>query len=464
MKRVLIVSDDAVGSRMAGPAIRDWEYARALGRHCRVTLAVPNESDLRPTGFELRPYDSADTLQAMAGESDVVVTSGYVLKRFPFLRKLSVPLVLSIPHSFVLENIQHFISAAESEEVQWCTFRDGVTVLNEQLVIGDFFICNSERQRDFWIGMLAALGRVNPATYADDPSLRSLVDVVSFGLPQEPPRHSRQVLKGVYKGIAPDAKVLFWGGGIYDWLDPLTAIRAMPQVLEEWPDAVLFFAATRHPSPHVVEVSPMCRQAMQLSDELGLINRYVYFHDWIPYQERENYLLEADLGLSLHLDHVETHFAFRNRILDYIWTGLPIVATEGDTASELVERHRLGAVVGYQDVDGLAHAILDLLAVPGFKMSMAPRFAELAQAYCWEQTTRPLVEFCCAPRLAPDRGMLAMPTPTPGSPVPTTSPWDERLSKACHSLRHGGLRALAREITSYLRWKFNWTQIDADTR
>jgi len=96
MKRVLIVSDDAIGSRMAGPAIRDWEYAQALSRCCRVILAVPNESDLDPSGFDLRHYD-ADSLQAMVAQSDVVVTSGYVLKRFPLLTMLPVPLVLSIP-------------------------------------------------------------------------------------------------------------------------------------------------------------------------------------------------------------------------------------------------------------------------------------------------------------------------------------------------------------------------------
>jgi glycosyltransferase involved in cell wall biosynthesis len=472
MKRVLIVSDDAVSSKMAGPAIRDWEYARALSRHCRVTLAVPNQSDLAPYDFELRRYDSTalvagdseQALQAMAEDKDVMVTSGYVLKRFPFLKELPIPLVLSIPHSFVLENIQHFISAGESQEVQWRVFADGAAVLNAQLAAGDFFVCNSERQRDFWLGMLAAVGRVNPATYADDPALRRLVDVVPFGLPDEPPQHHRQALKGVYKGIAPDAKVLFWGGGLYDWLDPLTPIRAMPQVLKERSDVVLFFAATRHPSPNVVDVSPMCHRAMRLSDELGLTDHHIFFHDWIPYQERENYLLEADLGLSLHLDHVETRFAFRNRILDYIWAGLPIIATEGDTASDLVQRHRLGAVVGYEDVAGVAQAVLSLLAVSDLKATLAPRFADLAQVYCWEQTTRPLVEFCRAPRLAPDRGVLVapvtlaltMPTmtvPDRGEAALPARSWGERLVKAWHSLRQGGLGALRREIVGYLRWK-----------
>jgi glycosyltransferase involved in cell wall biosynthesis len=344
--------------------------------------------------------------------SDVVITSGYTLNRFPSLKGLSVPLVLSIPHSFVLENIQYFISADEKQEVQWRAFTEGATVLNDQLSVGDFFVCNSERQRDYWIGMLAALGRVNPATYADDPSLRRLVDVVSFGLPDTAPKHRKQVLKGVYKGIGADAKVLFWGGGLYDWLDPITLVQAMPRVLDKRSDVVVFFAATRHPSPNVVDVCPTCRMAMRLSDDLGLTDRHVFFHDWIPYHERENYLLEADLGLSLHLDHVETRFAFRNRILDYIWAGLPIIATEGDTASELVTKHKLGAVVNYRDVNGVARAILELLATPDLKSRVAASFADLTPRYRWDQTTRALAEFCRSPRFASDRGKWVKVSPS----------------------------------------------------
>lgn len=408
MNRILIISDDAVDRKMAGPAIRDWEYAHALSRHFSVTLAIANKTDLTASDFELRYFDSSDALRTMAANSDVVITSGFVLRRYGFLKELAIPLVFSIPHSFVLENIQHFLSAGESKELQWAVFQDSFAALNEQLIAGDYLICNSERQRDFWLGMLAALGRINPATYADEASLRRLIGVVSFGLPNQPPKHRRQVLKGAYKGIARDAKVLFWGGGIYDWLDPLTLVRALPLVLNKRSDVVVFFAATRHPSPNVVDESPIAKQVRRLSDDLELTDRHIFFNDWIPYQELENYLLESDLGLSLHLDHIETRYAFRNRILDYIWAGLPIIGTEGDTASDLVHKHQLGAVVKYQDVPGLARAVLDLLAEPDLKSRIAPRFAELTRVYRWEQTTRALVEFCRAPRLAPDRDMFSV--------------------------------------------------------
>ena len=52
---------------------------------------------------------------------------------------------------------------------------------------------------------------------------------------------------------------------------------------------------------------------------------------WVPYDERADFLLDADLGVSTHLEHIETAYSFRTRVLDYWWAGLPVVATDGDT-------------------------------------------------------------------------------------------------------------------------------------
>ena len=56
------------------------------------------------------------------------------------------------------------------------------------LRFADVVLCASERQRLLLLGVLLALGRVNPDTYDGDPTLGRLVRVVPFGLPSEPPR------------------------------------------------------------------------------------------------------------------------------------------------------------------------------------------------------------------------------------------------------------------------------------
>src|SRR5207253_3858409 len=71
-----------------------------------------------------------------------------------------------------------------------------VRTLNEQLVRGDYFLCASEEQRHLWLGHLGALGRINPLVYAADPTLRSLIDIVPFGMPDAPPQRTRAAIRG----------------------------------------------------------------------------------------------------------------------------------------------------------------------------------------------------------------------------------------------------------------------------
>ena len=102
--------------------------------------------------------------------------------------------------------------------------------------------------------------------------------------------------------------------------------------------------------------------------------------------------------MSAHLDHLETRYSFRSRVLDYLWAGLPMVLTGGDILAGQVEAAGLGAVVAAGDVRGLEDALARMLADPPPKQ----RFAALTRQYTWERVAEPLVEFCLAPHRAPD--------------------------------------------------------------
>jgi hypothetical protein len=72
----------------------------------------------------------------------------------------------------------------------------------------------------------------------------------------------------------------------------------------------------------------------------------VIFNDtWVPYEHRDGWLMAADCALSTHLEHLETRFSSRTRLLDCFWARLPIVCTGGDELADRVERENLGAVV-----------------------------------------------------------------------------------------------------------------------
>jgi hypothetical protein len=141
----------------------------------------------------------------------------------------------------------------------------------------------------------------------------------------------------------------------------------------------------------------------ELSDALGLTGTHVFFNEgWVPYAERADYLLDADLGVSTHFHHIETAFSFRTRILDYLWAGLPIVATTGDTFGALVSEHGLGAAVPPEDVDALVGALEKYLFDDEAVAAARASVAQFGRAYTWSTALEPLVEFCRFPRRAAD--------------------------------------------------------------
>jgi glycosyltransferase involved in cell wall biosynthesis len=449
VSQVLIISHDVVDRRMAGPAIRAWEFAQHLSKENQVTLAIPNQTNLAGEGFAMTTYNR-QRLRELAADADCTVISGLTLMQYPFLRQVSPVLVVDIYDPFMLENLQLFADKGMKLRLQ--DHQSLTRAMNDQLLLGDFFICASEEQRNYWLGALSALTRVNPHSYDAAPTLRALIDVVPFGLPDVPPQHRHPAMKGIVPGIGPDDRVLLWNGGIYNWLDPLTLIRAVAQMAEQRNDIRLFFMGVKHPNPRVHPMR-MTTDAIRLSDELGLTGQVVFFNDWVPYEERENYLLEADLGVSLHLTHIETLFAFRTRLLDCLWAGLPMVVTDGDTLAGLVSEHDLGRVVAPEDVDGVAEAILALLAEPNPRTARAARFAAVRQRFSWERAIEPLARFCANPHPAPDKQVPSLYEDRSGQRPSTNTPWSIRIAKGWRLLRQEGLAALWREVRAYVDWR-----------
>lgn len=397
---VLVITGDVVGKAMAGTGIRAWELARHLAEDFQVVLAAPEAPVGQTTGIQVIAYRRhPEALRAVAEQSRMVVLQGTVLDYLPWLVDLPIPLVIDVYDPFHLETLHLFSRWPERYQRLRSAFDLGS--IRRQLLAGDFFICASERQRDFWLGMLSALGRLGPSGYARDPTFRHLIDVVPFGVPTEPACHTRNVLKGGVPGIGGSDTVLLWGGGLWDWLDPFTLLQAVSRLHPRYPQLKVVFLGTKRPGSQVASEHTV-RATRSLARGLGLVDRAVFFNDWADYQDRQNFLLEADIGVSLNLDHVEANYAFRTRILDYIWTSLPIVCTRGDATGDLVERYGLGFTVPAADEDQVVFALQRLLDDPRRRESRRAAFERAASDLSWRRVVGPLREFARQPRLAAD--------------------------------------------------------------
>jgi len=387
---------------MAGPAIRAWELARVLARSFEVKLAVPGDPGLEADGFGWLTYGLGGAGRWEAAEdaaqewADVVIASGHLLQSLPFLRELRVPLVADVYIPGPLEALAR--QATAEPGLQMKAYERAWQVARLVARYADWLVCASERQRAFWLGVLAACGRLRPELYAADADLRNLVDTVPFGCPKEPPQPA-PVLRGAWPGIGREDQVLVWGGGVWNWFDPVTLLRAMPGVLARHPSARLVFLGSDHPHPERVAHMERAEEARALGRGLGLEGRSLFWLGWVPYAERGAYLLEADVGVSLHGSGAEPYFAFRTRLLDLVWAGLPAVVTRGDVLGEELEARGLALGVEPGDVEAVAAAINTLLDEPEARRSRQAGFDDLCKRYRWDRVCEPLQRFCAAPRL-----------------------------------------------------------------
>ena len=405
--RVLIITGDPIGRKLAGPAIRAWNMAELLARDHEVTLVTLTGAEEMDAPFRIvhvRPGDDS-SFSKLEAWADVIVFQGHAMAVFDSLRESTKILVVDVYDPMHLEQLEQ---GRELPASQWAQqVADATDVLNEQLQRGDFFLCASDRQKMFWLGQLAALGRINPANYVGDPDLDGLISIAPFGLSATPPAHQRDVLKGVLSGINANDKVLLWSGGLYNWFDPKTLIRAVAKLSEKRDNVRLFFQGTKHPHPGVPEMA-IVGESRVLAAELGVLESSVFFNaSWVDYSDRQNYLTEADAGVSTHFSHIETTFSFRTRILDYLWAELPMVVTKGDHFAELVATEGLGIVVEAGDVDQLANALERVLFDEKFIAEVKANIHRVRARYYWETTLAPLAAFVAAARHAGDRRGLS---------------------------------------------------------
>ena len=87
---ILILCPDVITERMAGPAIRYWEFATALAARFEVTLAAVNATS--PTLKSPLPHihltqHTPENIDQLIEQHDIILFQGYILDTYPTLRQ-----------------------------------------------------------------------------------------------------------------------------------------------------------------------------------------------------------------------------------------------------------------------------------------------------------------------------------------------------------------------------------------
>lgn len=402
---------------MAGIGIRYAEFARRLPAALPgdldvllVSPAAPEETAALAPGCPVARFERGRLAEILAG-CDGAVAQGQLANDL-VLELPHLPVAIDLYDPWLVENLSYWqtlgLDPYRNDHATWVL----------QLSCGDFFLCSSEEQRTFYLGFLAALGRVNPERVAADPDLSGLIAPVPFGVPDTLPPH-RPHLPPRQEG---EKRLLF--GGLYDWYDPWTLLDALALLPEGERWRLLLI---RNPNPEstpqrlFAEVEARCRQ-------LGWWGGRVEALDWVPAERRFDLLRDVDLLVAPHRPTIETVLSLRTRFLDALAVGCPVVTSAGGAMSRLLERHGAGWVVPPGEPAPLAAALAEALA-GGRSEERRCGAAELLAGFRWERALAPLVEFCRNPRRDATKERFAF---RPG----TVAPPDGLAFRLRRRLRH----------------------------
>jgi glycosyltransferase involved in cell wall biosynthesis len=396
--RVLVLSLDMLGARMAGIAIRAAETARALAPYADVTIAAARHADEpAPLDVPVVTYHRHDgrTLAPHLEGVDAVICQPQWPSVMRALERSGARLIFDLSGPEVIETIESHRGAPVRRQRLANAFVTDRLV--EALRIGHHFVASSDRQLDLWLGTMIGARLLRPEAYDADPAFADRMALVPSGLPDEPPQPTGTRGARDRFGLGDDDEIVLWTSAVWPWLDAETPIRAMALLAERRPSARLVFMARQDRAIG----QDAAAQAERLATQLGLAGRHVFFNDgWVAYDERADWLLNADCAVSCHLPSLETRFSWRTRYLDCFWAGLPIVCTRGEVLADRVERDDLGATVPERDPDAVAVALEGVLERG--RKAYGPRLAAVADELRWSRATAPLARFVCDTPL-PDR-------------------------------------------------------------
>ena len=142
---ILIISNTWVGEQMAGPGIRYFHLARVLSQEFPVILAAPGHHKedglIEGASLEVASYsiEQPEMLKPYIQQARAILAPALIVPWLLQIDTMLPPLIVDGYAHWAVEAL--FLPGIEEKELQ--------KNLTKAYLAGDFFICASERQRDW---------------------------------------------------------------------------------------------------------------------------------------------------------------------------------------------------------------------------------------------------------------------------------------------------------------------------
>ena len=240
----------------------------------------------------------------------------------------------------------------------------------------DLLLVANQPQRAYVVGMLSALGRVDPER-TPPPVL-----LAPMGAPPPPAA-----------AIDPPAPLVLWYGGLWPWFDGATAVQAFALVARDQPEARLRILGGRHPRG---EAPDTLDATLAAATDLG-VGDAVESLPWASAAELPGLLAQASCAFCLAHDGIEHRLAQRTRLLDLLSAGVPIVCTQGDALGACAVRAGAATAIPPGDAASAARALAHLLDNAEARQAQAEAGRRLAAELAPDRTLAEAVAWLAEP-------------------------------------------------------------------
>jgi polysaccharide biosynthesis protein PslF len=172
------------------------------------------------------------------------------------------------------------------------------------------------------------------------------------------------------------------GKGIED------AIRAMPTIVEQYPDVLYLIMGETHPQVRKVEGERYRAELVALARDLGVSRQVRFLNQYLEQKTLIRYLQATDVYLTPYHD--------RNQItsgtLAYaLGCGRAIVSTPYVYAGEALAEGR-GVLAEFENPDSIARCVLLYLSNPAFRVETQERALEYGRMMAWPHVGQQYIE------------------------------------------------------------------------
>jgi glycosyltransferase involved in cell wall biosynthesis len=391
-KRCLIISYGPVPTpeyqTVEGGGMRAWGLAEGLLSHSvDVTIGINAsfpQSITEHDGIKLVNWNLDNDFIQLMNSFDAVIISYCMGDPSVFVAQHISDNVQLILDAYVPIYIE--VSARDSKDIdtEYVNYMADINRHNIALRRGDYFLYANDAQELLYDGVLSALGVINPKSYREERLLKT-----PFGVHRTPVKAKANPY--VKLGITKEDFVVLWFGGIYPWFRIEEYLDAIKNLSRD--KSIKFvFVGGKNPFNPNPDFSRQYEMAVSFAKSHKLIDRQVFFVDWVDFQDRVDWFVHSDVIISLNQPGEENKFSWRTRVMDFVWGEAVTISNGGDPLSEeLIESD---AAIRLDDLSAtsITKAIIKLHKDNSLLDKAKKNITVVKNRYYWDVVTRNLAK------------------------------------------------------------------------